>query len=658
MVLVEPERERAAALLGLLGAAGLAVELVAEPDGAALRGRGRLPRVLVLGPGLRDSEAEELLRQVRAAPGGATPVVVGLCGRAEVGVQERAERLLAAGADELAELPAPPRRLALQLQSAPRRAAEREQALLLELGNDITAVLSADGILRAVSAAARRLLGREPQEWVGRSVFALIHPEDRDRVAAFLAERVRIAGPAPAIELRLAHGDGSWRWVEALGANLLEDPRVGGLVVNVRDVTARRQMAAQLMQADRLASVGLLAAGVAHEINNPLTYVLCHLEALATELPVVFGALERCRLALQAQRAQPGAAEALAALEQLQAREVTRQELQRLVAQAHEGASRVREIVRALRLFARTEPEESGPAEIPAALERTLQLVAPQVRYRARLVRELQPVPPVACAPARLEQVLLNLLVNAAQAIPEGAAERNQIRVRTWHADGQVAIEVADTGCGIGSEQLGRLFDPFFTTKPVGEGSGLGLSICHSIVTGAGGRIEVESELGAGARFTVWLPAALPDRLPPPAAPPTTPEVSPAAAVRPRVLVIDDEPMLLQAVARLLAEDYEVVTAESGEAAQALLQRDSRFDAVLCDVMMPEVSGMDLHAWLAAREPALAARMVFMTGGVFTERARSFLQALGRPWLDKPFDPAALRRLLGAVVRGEGAPGS
>jgi CheY-like chemotaxis protein len=254
----------------------------------------------------------------------------------------------------------------------------------------------------------------------------------------------------------------------------------------------------------------------------------------------------------------------------------------------------------------------------------------------------------VLASDGRLSQVFLNLLINAADAIEEGDVEGNEIRVRTWLEEDGVYAEVRDTGAGIPREHLERLFEPFFTTKEVGRGSGLGLAICRQIVEGFGGDIRAESAPGEGSRFVVRLPrhggaTEWRRKEPTPAA-----TAAPARALG-RVLVVDDEQPIRTAVTRLL-RGHEVVAVGSGEEAQALLREDRRFDVIVCDVMMPRMSGMELHMWLAAVDAEAARRVVFVTGGAFTPRSGDYLARSGLPVVEKPFDGKALRALVDEMV--------
>jgi PAS domain S-box-containing protein len=380
----------------------------------------------------------------------------------------------------------------------------------------------------------------------------------------------------------------------------------------VEDVSEKKRIEAQLLLADRMASLGTLAAGVAHEINNPLAFVLANVDFSLAEL-VRAGASAEVVRALQ---------------------------------EARDGGVRVRDIVRDLKTFSRADDEAKEPVDVRRVLRSSLALAASELRHRAQVDLALSPAPPVLASKHRLGQVLLNLLINAAQAIPEGRSGEHRIRASTGTAaDGRAVVEIADTGCGIPPEVLPRIFDPFFTTKPVGIGTGLGLAICHSIVTAHGGEIAVDTDVGRGSTFRVLLPSTET-----PAGPEVEPAPTPVPAQRARILVVDDEPLVGRAVQRILAP-HEVVACTSGAAALAQLSRAS-FDLVLCDLMMPDMTGIELHARLAAKAPDVARRMVFLTGGAFTVEARAFLAEIPNARLEKPFEPAALRAVVACALPG------
>jgi signal transduction histidine kinase len=388
----------------------------------------------------------------------------------------------------------------------------------------------------------------------------------------------------------------------------------------LRETRIRRERVAmqeQLLISDRMASVGILAAGVAHEINNPLNAVLGNL-VLALEdlsaLQVEIGDVPRVR------------------------------ELVEQLHDAHESAERIRDIAVDMKLFARTESEERTAVDVRTVVESSVRMARTEIRHRCRVTTDFADVPPVHANESRLGQVFLNLIVNAAQSIPEGRMEENEIAIRTGRdGDGRVTVEVRDTGSGISPEVRKRLFTPFFTTKAAGVGTGLGLSICHRIVSELGGTITVESEVGVGSCFRVHLEpveAAVANESDTP-----TP-VGEHAARRGSVLVVDDEPMLGVLTRRILEGAHDVETTTSAQEALDWIRDGRRFDLIICDLMMPAMTGMDLYEELEAVAPDQARLMVFLTGGAFTPRGRQFLERVPNLCLDKPIDIAALRALV------------
>jgi signal transduction histidine kinase len=459
-----------------------------------------------------------------------------------------------------------------------------------------------------------RLLDVPHRALVGRHVWELARGTTRE---AWLARwrRVEASGSARVEEWVPGAGGHAIPWESADVLVLVSGRPL--LVSLYRDISDRRRAE----QGSRLAALGTLAAGVAHEINNPLSYVIANV------------AHARERAAGLADEGAGGAS--------------LRAEVVEPLGDAEEGARRVREIVRQLRAFARPD-EEVGAVDAARALRSALAMAQNEIRQRARAVADVAETAPVLGSENRLTQVFLNLLVNAAQAIPEGEAARHEVRATLRVAGDQVVAEVSDTGAGMTAETRARVFEPFFTTKAPGAGTGLGLAISHSIVAGMAGRIEVESEPGAGSRFRVILPLArgVPATASQAA---STPEAAPA---RPRrLLVVDDEPLVSRAIARMLEPEGEVVLVERAREALERMRAGERFDAIVCDLMMPDLSGMALHAALHELDPAVAARMVFVTGGAFTEAAREFLDRVPNARLEKPLERAALREAVRGAAR-------
>jgi PAS domain S-box-containing protein len=393
--------------------------------------------------------------------------------------------------------------------------------------------------------------------------------------------------------------------------------QVIGAVGVGRDISELRRIQAQLLFSDRMVSIGTLAAGVAHEINNPLACVIANLDLLSHQA-----------VGMSSQLQDPELVTACT------------EELRDCV----EAARRVRDIVRDLRIFSRGADECVGPVDVRAVLESSIRMAWNELRHRARIVRNYSDVPPVSASDARLGQVFLNLIVNAAQAIAEGNAEANQISVETRVLGDQVLVSISDTGPGIPPDVLRRLFTPFVTTKPPGEGTGLGLSICKRIVTSFGGEIHVDSKPGEGTTFEITLPTAT--------RPISTPSILPAislpASRRGRVLLVDDDPLIGKVVIRGLKDLHDVCALPRARQAIERIASGERFDVIFCDVMMPEMSGMDFYIALHELAPDQAAAVVFLTGGAFTPGALHFLDSVPNPRVDKPFDMRNLRTLIAA----------
>jgi signal transduction histidine kinase/CheY-like chemotaxis protein len=435
-------------------------------------------------------------------------------------------------------------------------------------------------------------------------------------------------GLLPPREFRLLRESGEVVHAEVVSMLIDYDERPH-VIAFARDLTQRKKMEARLLLSDRMVSIGTLAAGVAHEINNPLSYLMANIDMVGARLLPELVKRSACDDVV-------GMTEELErAIEMLDV--------------AREGAARVRDIVRDLRTFTRGDDEERrGPVDVRRVLDAAIAMAWNEIRHRARLVKQYDEVPLVCANEARIGQVFLNLLVNAAQALPVGLAGENEIRVRITSEEGdRVVVTVTDTGPGIPPDILGRIFDPFFTTKPVGVGTGLGLWICQGIVTSVEGQIAVTSPPGEGATFRVSLPASTVDVV---AHHPSQPP-SAAAESKLRLLVVDDEVAIGRTVSTALTDGFEITTATSGREALERIGGDSAYDVVLCDLMMPDVTGMDLYERVAENWPTLARAFVFITGGAFTERARAFVDRVDLPVVEKPFEPQALSALLRSRAR-------
>ena len=467
-----------------------------------------------------------------------------------------------------------------------------------------------------VNQAMCRLMRRERHEVIGHTAHDYVASHEAD-VFREKDELVFETGATNENEETATDSSGTQRTMLTKKAMFVDREGRKVLVGVIRDLTAQKQMQRQLALTERLVAVGTLAAGVAHEINNPLAYVLCNL-----------GFVDEAMAALPADARAPLG------------------EVEEALREAFDGAHRIHDIVQDMARLSRADDETRSPVDVGAIIDASLRVVANQVRQRAQVVRDVEAVPLVQASASRLGQLFVNLLANAIQALPEDGIGRNEIQVTVGTtAGGRVQVQIGDNGCGMTRDVMSRIFDPFFTTKAVGLGTGLGLSICHGIVSDMGGELTVESEVGRGTTFSVVLPAAV---LPISARPRLG--LTPQGSVRPRVLVIDDEPIISTSIKRILRRDHDVFGVIRAQEALALLSAGERYDLILCDLMMPEMTGIDLFDALRLVSPEMQLRVAFMTGGAFTPRGREFLERLGKRYLPKPFATESLRAFVSSAI--------
>jgi signal transduction histidine kinase len=386
----------------------------------------------------------------------------------------------------------------------------------------------------------------------------------------------------------------------------------------------REELLGRLEEAERFAALGRLAASVGHEVNNPLAYVSMNIELMTDQIGA---ALER---------AYPGAPSP-----------VDLESLLTMMRECRVGLDRIRDVVKDLQRLSRTSQAKREPFSMNELLDESLAIARNHVEHRASVRKQYGALPPAVGDRSAMGQVLLNLILNAAQALPEGRADANEITLRTFVAGEEITVEIRDTGAGIAPEVMPHIFDPFYTTKRIGEGTGLGLAVSCRIVADHGGRIDVDSELGRGSAFRVVLPALEP------AADPGAEDVTPAPAIsstRARVLVIDDVPAVGQTVAAALADEHDVTVVTRATEAFALLAANQTFDVILCDLLMPKLGGREVFERLTAEWPHLAPNVVFMTGGAFTAESREFVGRAGQRVLAKPFRIDELRAVVQAQL--------
>ena len=489
---------------------------------------------------------------------------------------------------------------------ASRRRYESRLAVLFEAAPDAI-VVSRGRAIRYANPAAAALLGYDHvDELVGVPFDAFLHPDD----FAIMGERVarlELGGePHGPFEYRARARDGRALVVEVTSV-LFEEEDGPSVVGFARDVTQSRRLQAQLVRADRLAALGTMAAGVAHEINNPLAFMLLGLEAIGRRI------------------GGDDVASIPSTLEDLR-----------------HGVERIAAIVRQLRAFSRVEaPRVRGAVDIRAVLDAAARMASSEVRQYGTLEVDVPTdLPLVRGDDTQLEQVFVNLLLNAAHALE---AKGGRVTLKAMQVGAFVEVVVEDEGRGIEGTELARIFDPFYTTKPVGQGTGLGLSIVHSIVTDLGGEVVVETELGRGSKFSVGLPVL--DRSPRRSTPPRPAELDPVGSPL-RILVVDDEPAFLRAMKQLLETEHTIHVASNAEEAWSVLSSEPQLDLIVLDVLMPEVNGVELFERIVGTLPHMAERVVFVTGGTARRDIERFLEKSARPVLRKPFDAAKVAAIL------------
>ena len=528
-------------------------------------------------------------------------------------------------AAELERLVAERTRELVAANEAAERALRESEArfrALIENSLDITSIIDADSVIRYISPSVTPVLGYEPAELIGVVALDRVHPDDLEEIAAVFERATQAPGTMQTNEFRIQHMDGTWRLVEATGLNLLDDPAVRGMVMTVRDVTARRALESRLVQAERLEAIGQLAGGVAHDFNNVLLVIRGYSSVLRSSL--------------------------------------TDEQQVSDVEEISKAADRAAELTRQLLAFGRRQvlqPRLLSLVEVVRDMESLLRRsLREDIEFHLRLP---DASPSVVADSAQMEQVLLNLVVNARDAISGNGVVR--IALEDVVLDGgevgispplgpgpYAALSVSDTGTGIDPAVLPHIFEPFFTTKEDGVGTGLGLSTVYGIVAQSGGGIDVRPVVGGGTSFVVYLPIAggvadeesWTDR-----------EQSSLPMGSETVLVVEDEDPVRELVRRVLENaGYVVLAASRPSQAERLLDENEHVDLLLSDVVMPEMSGYELAAQIRARRPDL--RLLFMSG--YAHRVSGADDVDGE-LLKKPFAPEQLAQAVRNALDDRGS---
>ncbi len=489
---------------------------------------------------------------------------------------------------------------------------------------DIVGICDREARILYLNHAFERITGFERDAFVGHAYARLISDDAHGQDFVDDLHKTVLSGEIWTGRLACRTKNTERITLEAQISPILDsEGAVTGFVAIKRDTTEREAMNKELMENERLSTMGQLIAGIAHEINHPLSLILADIEFMREHIA-------------RGQGDEPGSAGAVSAKE-------SGKGLAGSLGEIEQAAERIRSVVGDLGAFSRADDDAVEVVDVCEVMDATLNLLGNEIKHRAQLVRKYGEVPRTMTQRFRLGQVFLNLVLNALQAIPVGAAGRHQLRVTTRATrSGTIRVEISDTGKGIPPELLPRLFDPFFSTRVLGHDVGLRLAVSHGIVNGLNGDLVVHSIPGHGTSYVVSLPieASQEGRQAD-----HDSNQAPKGSHGRRVLVIDDEASVLKIIRRML-RGYEVTTSLGGrDALEHLL--NGEFDLVLCDVMMPEYTGVDLYERMAKDRPEMSKRFMFVTGGAFTEQTERFLRDVPAEVLGKPFTTTQLRAAVG-----------
>ena len=393
----------------------------------------------------------------------------------------------------------------------------------------------------------------------------------------------------------------------------------------LNDVTERNNLRTHVFLNEKLATVGTMAAGIVHEINNPIAWMLGNLNFLQEDLRNLHTRTNNDIVGSELKQKL--------------------QEFDDIILESIQGTEKIRKVAKNLKAFARVDDENSlTPVDVHDVLSTAIKMASPEYKYHARLEIDFaNDIPLMLMNVGKLYQVFINLIINASQAFKDDDLQKNKIRVLTRKEGERLRIDFNDSGSGISPDIAEKIFDPFFTTKPAGVGTGLGLPICKDIISSMGGEIKVNSLQGKGTTFSVYLPLK-PVNKPGMASTPKKTHIKMAHA---RILVINDEPTLLKTIERVLGKDHDVTAVVGGEAGINILsQQAESFDLIICDVYMADKTGMEVYQYLAANKPGFEERMIFLTNSIDISKRKELLGKIPNMFLEKPFTTDELLRII------------
>jgi len=481
-------------------------------------------------------------------------------------------------------------------------------------------IIDQSGIISELNLEAEKIFGGQHNQMIGTDFKNFVLPSDQAYVDVQMKKMPikKIIGP---YEGRIQRPDGNIRDVEFSAVHVANNEEKFIFAI-INDITERNKLQSQKILADKLATVGTLTAGIIHEINNPMTFILSNLNYINEHLKTIKSDnIEQNKLIST---------------------------LNDRIIESTDGAEKIREIVHNFKGFARVDQGELTWTNIHDVLNDAINMASSQFKNHASFEKNFAAdLPLLLLSSSKLHQVFINMLINAGQSMDGDDLHKNIIRVKTYVENDQVCIEINDTGKGISPETIVKIFDPFFTTKPVGIGTGLGLSICYEIIHAIGGQIQVKSELGKGTTFSIYLPINLiTERR---RRRPTITDTKEITGKR--ILIVDDEPALLNLLERILGNDNQITKAQGGRAAFNLLAKDSeQFDVIVSDLNMPDINGVELFQYITVNNPKLARHMIFSTGGSYTASMTEFLSSMKNPCLEKPFTREQLFQAINTVL--------
>lgn len=507
---------------------------------------------------------------------------------------------------------------------------EQRYRILMDNASCGIFIFDTKGKLLEVNKQGEKLLNCSKSEILNQDFMNFI--VDTEKTAAkfsikkIIQEKIPIHG-----ELRIKPLNIIERTIEYSGVEV-KTQNESVIMIMTTDVSERNKLKNQALLNDKLATVGTLAAGVAHEINNPISWVMTNLIYIKNNM----GAFKKLLQAMYEINQENDMNKRLKLIEEFlipinQSQFII--EFDEMINESLQGVERVRDIVKNLKGFSRMDESDLAPVNIHDVLNVAISMASLEFKYRAKLDKNYaKNLPSILTNSGKLNQVFLNLMINSAQAIPEGNINHHVIKVTTELVGNYIRIDVSDTGQGIPPEILPHIFDPFFTTKSAGHGTGLGLPICHEIISHLNGKIEVKSILNQGSIFSVYLPI-----LQEPLNTSCNMEDAGEAQLK-KILIVDDEPYLLKSLSNTLKHQYDITTALGGHLAiETLKQHSGKFDAIICDLQMQDVNGADFYYYVSEHYPNLIQRIIFITGGLYSPMLSEFLKTVENSLIEKPF---------------------